>query len=100
MPKIQQEEFEDEGEEFEEDELEQEEVQRKSNKKPLLKSKPKEPVEPKRRYGVMPPQPVRLGDVETNEIIGEGEYLIPMALADIIERLERIENSIGSMLEG
>jgi len=102
MPKIkQEEEFEEDiEEEFDEDELEQEEVQRKSIKKPQLKVKPKQPVEPTRRYGIMPPQPIRLGDAETNEVIGEGEYLIPMVLADILERLERIETSIGSMLEG
>ena len=103
MPKIKQEEEEfeeDAEEEFDEDELEQEEVKRKDIRKPQVKIKPKEPVEPVRRYGIIPPQPIRLGDTETNEVIGEGEYLIPMALVDIIERLERIETSIGSMIEG
>ena len=105
MPKIKEEteEFEEDEEEFDEDELEQEEVQRKPKRKPQPKEKPltkNEEPELKQRYGIMAPQPMRLGDTETSEIIGEGEYLVPMALANIIERLERIENSIGSIMGG
>jgi len=104
MPKIKEEEteeFEEDEEEFDEDELEQEEVQRKPKRKPTAKPSPKnEEPELKQRYGIMAPQPMRLGDTETSEIIGEGEYLVPMALANIIERLERIENSIGSIMGG
>ena len=59
-----------------------------------------QPQAPKRRYGVIAAQPVRIVDAEGQEVIGEGEYLVAQALTDIIERLERIENAIGSMLGG
>lgn len=60
---------------------------------------PQAPAEPKRRYGIVPAQPIRIVDVEGQEVVAEGEYLIAQALADIIERLERIENTIGSMTQ-
>jgi hypothetical protein len=120
MPKIKQEEsFEDEDEsQFEEDEetdddeLEQEEQAKPKNKgmkrpipSPARQGLPKNVPQPapasiKRRYGVAAVQPVRIVDVESNEIIAEGDYLIAQALTDIIERLERIENTVGSMIEG
>jgi len=88
-----------EDEDGDEDELEKGSVPLEIRRKKVGFKKPTTP-EPKRRFGVVAPQPIRLIDVETNEVVGEGDYLVTTALADIIERLERIENSIGSMLEG
>ena len=59
-----------------------------------------QPQAPKRRYGIVPAQPVRIVDTEAEEVVAEGDYLIAQALADIIERLERIENTIGTMIGG
>jgi len=114
MPKIiETEEFENEDEDetvFEED-LELEEAPaKKSFKRPAQAPsparvglprniQPPQPVPPKRRYGIVAAQPVQIVDVEAKEVVAEGEYLIAQALADIIERLERIENTIGSMTQ-
>lgn len=59
---------------------------------PVQKQAP-EPVQ--RRYVAFVQQP-REGvvDAETNEVVGDNVYSI---LADVIERLERIESSIGSI---
>ena len=112
MPKLKQEYEDDEdedSEQFDEEDLEEEEIEKKPiprpypktyAKKPVKQEVKEEPKEVKRRYGIIAPQPLRMVDAETNEVVGEGEYLIPMALTDIIERLERIENSIGSIMEG
>jgi len=91
---------EDEEEQFEDDELENNPtpLEKKTTHKKVVKA-PAE-VEPKRRFGVIAPQPIRIVDTESEEVIGEGEYLIATTLTDILERLERIENNIGSMLEG
>ena len=59
---------------------------------------PQQPQAPKRRYGIVAAQPIRIVDAEGQEVIAEGDYLIPQALTDIIERLERIENTLGSMV--
>ena len=111
MPKIKQdldeEESEDEDQFDEESEEELEQEPKKLIKRPIQASNParvgntkniQQPAS-KRRYGVMAAQPVRIVDVESNEIVGEGEYLIAQVLADILERLERIENTIGSMTQ-
>lgn len=55
--------------------------------------------ESKRRFGIIPAQPPRLVDTESNEILAEGDYLVPQTLTDILERLERLENAIGSMIK-
>lgn len=70
--------------------------------------RPKRPEKPEpkpeqvaRRYSIFR-QPERVGiwDAETKEIVAEGELAILQTQADIIERLERIENLIGSFSEG
>lgn len=108
MPKIKQkyEEEDEEEEQFEEEEedeenLEEEEEVRKKAKKPLPNPSRigMKPIQPQKRYGIIAPQPLRLVDVESQEVIGEGDYAVLQALTDVIERLERIENSVGSMLK-
>jgi hypothetical protein len=116
MPKIKQdeEEFEEDSEEeFSEDdvedELEEEEIIEKKPSKQIRRENPKknpiretEPIQGqkiKRRFGLVDATPIRMVDMESREVVGEGEYLIAQALTDIIERLERIENSLGSMLD-
>jgi len=106
MPKIKREDdfedFEDEEEEEEvdeDDELEMRERERETKTKqlkPISKTISK-PKEVKRRYGLVAPTPLRLIDTESNEIIGEGEGLIYTTLAEILERLERIEVRIGAI---
>ena len=97
MPKIKQEDdFEDEeeqDEEFEEDE-EEDELERKPKKRG-----PK-PKQVKRRFGIVAPQSIKIVDVETNEVIGDGEFAVIQALTDILERLERIEAQIGAITSG
>jgi len=98
MPKIKQiEEDEDEfADDTDEDELEtedEEEIEEKPKSK--LKIKPKEI---KRRFGIVAPQNLKIIDVETNEVIGEGDYAIIQAVTYIIEMLERIETQIGAVL--
>jgi hypothetical protein len=105
MPKIKQEIEEDEEiveESEDEDELEEEElpVKRKPTANPLRKDMPKKQLDKiavKRRFGIVAPQTIKIVDTETNEIVGDGEFLIAQALTDILERLERIENTIGTM---
>jgi len=76
---------------------------------PLPPAKPR-PVLPPIRRAVQPPEPPKkryqgfvqqsaegIIDVETQEVIATDIWT---ALANIIERLERIENSVGSMLNG
>jgi len=41
-----------------------------------------------------------IADAETDEVLAEGEYWLQQAIANIIERLERIENTQGAILEG
>lgn len=86
----------DEDEEFEEDLP----PMKKKPKKLQPKIKKQQPKEPKQRY-VTFNIPPRMGimDSETNEVIAEGEFALLQACANILERLERIENSIGSIME-
>jgi len=96
MPKIkydteEEEDFEeDSSDDFEED-LEEEEPQKKEETRGR---KPK-PKQVKRRFGIIAPQSIKIIDVETNELVGEGEYAVIQALTDILERLERIETKLG-----
>jgi hypothetical protein len=90
----------EEEDEDDEEELEVPEPPVRAKKKTVSK-KPQKPTEPKRRYqAFFNPQRIGVADAETGEIVGEGEYAVYQVLADILERLERIENSIGSMLTG
>lgn len=98
-------EFDDElEEESEEDDEEFDEDMRESSK-PVMKQKvmkkvSKEPKAPKRRFAAFAnPQRVGITDVETNEVVAEGEYLVPQALAELLERMERLENLIGNFVE-
>ena len=54
----------------------------------------------KKRFTIFAQQQ-RIGivDAETNDIIAEGEYAVLEVLANILERLERIEATIGSLVE-
>lgn len=104
MPKIKQiEEDYDEEDEVEEveqeergddDEIEQEEIEM-----PKVKSKKQQttPKQQKMRFGIVAPESMKLIDIESKEVIGEGEYIIVQALANILERLERIEAKLGVM---
>ena len=69
------------------DELEEEEIEKPKDKKV------------KKRYVVFE-QAQRLGivDAEAKEVIAEGEYGVLEALANILERLERMEATIGSLV--
>jgi len=100
MPKIkkQEDDFDDEDEEDEtedDDELEEQEIAARGGRKPPLPKKAKEEV--KRRFGIVAPQPIRIVDTETNELVGEGDFAVIQALTDILERLERIEVQIGAI---
>ena len=99
MPKIEQED-EDDFVEEEQDE-DEDELEVPAPRKPVKKvsSKPiaKAPAQPKRRFGIVAPEGMKIVDTEANEVVGEGEYLIPQLLTDIIERLERIETTIGAI---
>ena len=68
--------------------------------KPTTREEPKEELkEVKRRFGIIAPQPIRIVDEESREVVGEGEYAILQALTDILERLERIEYKIGGLVD-
>lgn len=43
------------------------------------------------------PPMIGIADAETNEIVAEGDLRIEQALANVLERLERIEDKIGTM---
>lgn len=104
----------DEGQEDMEEELEQEEERRSRGRPRKLPPPPQLPPmpTPKRKLPAPPrqQQPPQLRytgfvqqaaegimDSETNEVLATDMWT---ALANIIERLERIETSLGSMLEG
>jgi len=114
MPKIKQEDFEedeeDEDEDLEDDEDEEEELETEDIPRKRIETrgrKPKEvkPVEVKRRYGIVPPQPLRYVDTETNEVIAEADIndsksmqiAIIAAISDLKEQIERIEVQIGAI---
>ena len=66
-------------------------------KKPVAKEAP---IQMKKRFvAFLNPQQVGIMDAETQEVVGEGEYALLQCMANVIERLERIENQLGSMME-
>jgi hypothetical protein len=67
-------------------------------KKPIM-VKPKPKGQP-RFVAFSIPQRVGIADSESDEVIAEGEFSVLQAMSNIIERLERIENTLGAMLEG
>lgn len=105
MPKlITEEDFEDEDSDEEEDDEEESQFEEDSPKKrrvnqTLVKKKiiKKEEPKTKKRFVVFAPQQVAIGDAETGEVVGQGDYIIIQTLANILERLERIEDNIGSL---
>lgn len=86
---------------FEEDEemLETEEQKQKGKPMSSKRTKTGERIKQKRRF-VAFTSPERIGvvDTETNEVISEGPLAILQALADIVERLERIEVNLGNLV--
>lgn len=86
---------------MEEDELEEEDVEEleRKEKKAEIPRKLKKTVKLHKRFAVFS-YPPRTGivDVETNEIIAEGELAVLQILALILERLERIETNLGSLM--
>lgn len=103
--------IEPEEEEFEEEEEEEEEieepVQQKGRGRPVKKypplpkrpaAHPQQPQAPQVRYTAFAQQAAEgIMDSETQEVIATDMWT---ALANIIERLERMENAIGVMQEG
>lgn len=73
--------------------LEEEDLEEEIGKKPKVKKV-------KKRFAVFA-QAQRLGivDAETQEVLAEGEYGVLEALANVLERLERMEATIGSLVE-
>jgi hypothetical protein len=101
MPKIRHEELDDEDESFEDEDAEEADDEEDDLEMPApkksLKKAVKQKAEPKRRFGIVAPETMKIIDTETNEIIGDGEYAVLQALTNIIERLERIETQIGAI---
>jgi len=100
------EEYEEEEEDEEEEEEDEEEIEERlpRGRPKILKKMPRvftssrPTAKPQRRYAwVVQQQAEALVDTETNEVIATD---IGTALADITERLERIEDAIGVMQEG
>lgn len=91
-----------EDEEFEEDIPKKKGRPKRFQKKPQPQKEPEpEPKEPPKRFiAFSTPQRIGIADAETNEVIAEGEFAVLQAMANMLERLERIENSLGSMMEG
>ena len=106
-PIEEEEEEQEEEDEEEEDDLELEEEEVPQSKHPVRpkpfqkKAKVEKPAEqPKKRFMAFA-NPARVGvaDSETGEVVGEGETAVLEILADILEKLERIENTLGNMVE-
>lgn len=106
MPKKIDEEYEEDedmDDDEDEDDLEEPSVQRRGRpKKQPLKKQVKSPAPamraPQKRYTAFAQQAAEgIMDGETQEIIATDVW---SALANIIERLERMENAIGVMQEG
>ena len=77
---------------MEEEDLEDEEIEQQ---RPARKVK-----KVKRRYAaVESPQRIGVIDTETSEMVAEGEHAVLELLANILERLERMEATIGSLIE-
>jgi len=88
-----------EEEELSEEEREQlkEEERKPITRKPSSKRAPAKPAP--RFVAFSSPERVGILDSESKEVVAEGENVVLQVLADILERLERIENNIGSMME-
>jgi hypothetical protein len=89
-------------EELDEDELEmlEEEEEDEKPKKKVAPKKKKVVKKPKIRYAAFQiPARTGIADTETGEAIAEGEFWIQTAIANIIERLERIEYKLGRIME-
>jgi len=91
------EESEDDEEEFDEDDEDEEELEVPIKRKVPIKKRNITEEEPKRRFGIVAPQTLKIVDTETQELVGEGDFAVVQALTDILERLERIETQIGAM---
>jgi len=92
----------DEDEELEKEELErQKQPVKKRTRTPQVQqtSQPTEPTTKKRYISFAQPSRIGVADAETGEVVGEGETAIFDILANVLERLERIENTQGNMLE-
>lgn len=55
---------------------------------------------PKRYAPFAMPERAGIVDSETGEVVGEGEMAMFTILAEILNRMERIENSLGILTEG
>lgn len=116
MPKKIEELDDEEDEEFDPEEFDEEESQpvvpirgrpKKELPVPIREERPiAQKIEPPRpRPKIMKDRyvafvnPLRAGiaDAETNEILAEGDFAVLQILANIMGRLERIENVIGSL---
>lgn len=93
-------------EDLDDEELESLEQDQAPKKKPVTKPKAvkkavKKPEEVKKRYGVfVHAERIGIADRETGEIVSEGTTAVLDVLAEILERLERIETNLGSMMGG
>jgi len=96
-PEIDIEEPEEEDDQFEDDN-EEDNVRKPTNLKTAAQQRISAKKEVKRRFGIMPPESLRIVDTETKEVVGEGEFAVIQALTDILERLERIETKIGAVI--
>jgi len=81
---------------FEEDNVKSAELKKSVQKKPVKKKK----EEPKVRYQpFVQQQRIGIADSETGEVVAEGEVAVLQTLAEILNRLERIEFTIGGFLK-
>ncbi len=96
-----------ETEDLDDEELESLEQDKAPKSKPVAKpkalkkpiAKPKEVIN--KRYGVFAnPERVGVVDRETGEVVAEGNMATLEVLAEVLERLERIETNLGSMMGG
>jgi len=87
-------------EDLPEEELEELEKIEKAPAKKKEVMKPSKEIEPTPRFiAFRNLERIGIMDYETKEIIAEGEFAILQALANVLERLERMENNLGSMME-
>ncbi len=99
-------------EDLEEEDLEalekQEAKAKVLSKRKNLSTKPKQTIKnlPKptkeisrKRFGLFSQEARRgIADLESGEVVGEGEAVILEVLSDVLERLERIETNLGSLV--
>lgn len=90
----------DELDDEEREMLEEEIQERPKGKKKASLQKVQAKKKPKVRYSAFVyPERMGIADTETGEILAEGQYGVLQALANIVERLERIELKIGNLIE-